>query len=335
MNSIENIDKKPVILSGITPSGILTIGHLTGALHNWVKLQNSYDCYFMIADQHAITVKQEPAALRKRTLDTAAMFIACGIDPETSNLFIQSHVPEHSQLTWVLSCFTGMGECGRMTQYKDKSEKHSENVGLFAYPILMASDILIYQANLVPVGEDQKQHLELSRNLANRFNFNYSETFAVPEPFIAEIGARIMSLQEPNKKMSKSDENSNATIFLTDSDTEIKNKIKRAVTDSGTGIKFSDEKPGIANLMTLYNISSGKSFKEIEEEFENAGYGDFKKAVGDSVANYLNPIRDKYFELRNNELKLKEILSLGADKARKTAMKTLRKVYKKIGFVSL
>ncbi|MFP4528422.1 MAG: tryptophan--tRNA ligase, partial [Candidatus Kapaibacterium sp.] len=232
--SAENQQQKPVILSGITPSGILTIGHLTGALQNWVRMQDTHDCYFMIADLHAITVRQTPAELRRRTLDTAALFIACGIDPEKSVLFIQSHVPAHAQLTWVLTTFTGMGECSKMTQFKDKSQKHSENVnvGLFAYPILMASDILLYQADLVPVGADQKQHLELSRNLAQRFNYHYSDTFIMPEPFIPKIGARIMSLQQPESKMSKSDENEKATIFLSDSDDVVKNKIKRAVTDS-------------------------------------------------------------------------------------------------------
>lgn len=328
-------DKKPIILSGVTPSGILTMGHLAGALTNWVKLQEQFDCYFMIADLHAITVRQNPAELRKRTLETAAMFIATGIDPEKSVLFIQSHVTEHAQLTWVLNTFTGMGECSRMTQFKDKSQQHSENVnvGLFDYPVLMASDILLYQADLVPVGEDQKQHLELTRNLAQRFNHNYSDTFKVPEPYIPKVGARIMSLQDPDKKMSKSDPNQNSILFLTDSDEVIKNKIKRSVTDSGSEVKFSDDKPGISNLLTLMHLATGESISDIEQSFIGKGYGEFKPAVADAVANYLKPIRERYNDLINNKEKLIEILSAGDETARRAASKTLRKVFKKVGFV--
>ena len=329
-------DRKPVILSGVTPSGVLTMGHLAGALTNWVRLQDKFDCYFMIADLHAITVRQTPADLRKRTLETAAMFIATGIDPEKSVLFIQSHVPEHAQLTWVLNTFTGMGECSRMTQFKDKSQQHSENVnvGLFDYPVLMAADILLYQADLVPVGEDQKQHLELTRNLAQRFNHNYSDTFVVPEPFIPEVGAKIMSLQTPEKKMSKSDANQNSILFLTDSDEVIKNKIKRSVTDSGSEVKYSpDDKPGISNLLTLMHLATKQSIPEIEAQFAGLGYGDFKPAVADAVAEYLKPIREKYNDLISNKDKLIEILQVGDDSARRTASKTLRKVYKKVGFV--
>jgi len=274
--------------------------------------------------------------LRKRTLDTAAMFIASGIDPVNSTLFIQSHVPEHSQLTWVLNTFTGMGECSRMTQFKDKSRQHSENinVGLFTYPVLMAADILLYQADLVPVGEDQKQHLELTRNLAQRFNHNYSDTFKVPEPYIPEIGARIMSLQEPEKKMSKSDPIQGSIIFLTDTDEQIVGKIKRAVTDSGSEVLFDEEnKPGVANLMTLYHIATGKSMSEIESEFAGKGYGDFKSQVGDSVAEFISPIRSRYNELIANKDELAKILISGGEKARHTALRTLRKVYKKVGFV--
>lgn len=328
---------KPVILSGIQPSGILTVGHLTGAMLNWKKMQETHDCYFMIADLHSITVRQEPAKLRKQTLDTAAMFIAAGIDPEKSVLFIQSHVPEHSQLAWVLNTFTGMGECSRMTQFKDKSARHSENVnvGLFAYPVLMAADILLYQADRVPVGEDQKQHLELSRNLAQRFNHHYSDTFKVPEPYIPKIGARIMSLQEPDKKMSKSDENEKSILFLSDDDALIRNKIKRAVTDSGSEVKFSDDKPGISNLMTLYHIATDKSFEEIEKEFEGRGYGEFKPAVADAVAEYIKPVREKFLEVRSDKNLLNGILKTGAENARNTAFKTMRKVYKKIGLVQI
>jgi tryptophanyl-tRNA synthetase len=331
-------EKKPIILSGIQPSGSLHIGHLTGAIKNWVDLQDRYDCYFTIVDLHAITVRQEPAELRKRTLDLAAMFIACGVDPEKCSLFIQSHVPEHTQLSWILTCSTGMGELQRMTQFKDKSQQHAENInaGLFTYPVLMASDILLYQADLVPVGEDQKQHLELSRDLANRFNFNYnSQIFKVPEPFIPPVGARIMNLQEPTKKMSKSDDNLKASLFLTDSYNEIVNKIKRAVTDSGAEVKYNiTEKPGVANLMTLYHIATGKKFNEIEEEFAGKGYGDFKSTVGESVAEYLKPITEKFNTLRKDEKFLKEVLQRGADKARYQASKTLNKVYKKVGFVT-
>jgi tryptophanyl-tRNA synthetase len=290
----------------------------------------------MIADMHSITVRQNPADLRKRTLDTAAMFLAAGIDPEKSSLFIQSHVTEHAQLAWVLNTFTGMGECSRMTQFKDKSAKHSENinVGLFSYPVLMAADILLYQANRVPVGEDQKQHLELSRNLAQRFNHNYSDTFVVPEPYIPKVGARIMSLQEPTKKMSKSDDNENSILYLSDPYDVVIKKIKRAVTDSDSVVKFDDNKPGVSNLMTLYHVATGKSFADIEKEFDGKGYGDFKAAVGEAVAEYLKPLREKYESIRNDKKYLESVLTEGADKARKQAFKTLRKVYKKIGFVS-
>lgn len=265
------------------------------------------------------------------------MYLAAGINPEKSTLFIQSHVPAHSQLTWVLNCFTGMGECSRMTQFKDKSDKNPENinVGLFSYPVLMAADILLYQADRVPVGEDQKQHLELTRNLAQRFNHHYSDTFKIPEPYIPKIGARIMSLQEPTRKMSKSDENLKATIFLTDTDDEIKNKIKRAVTDSDNSVKYSDDKPGVSNLITLYHISSGKSFGDIENEFDGKGYGDFKSTVADAVAEYIKPIREEYLKIRNDKKYIGEVLSAGAERANRTAFKTLRKVYKKSGLLSL
>lgn len=332
-----NEEKKPVILSGMQSTGVLTIGHLTGALNNWVKMQNEFECYLMIADLHALTVRNEPKKLRKSTMDAAAMYLAAGIDPGKSTLFIQSHVPAHSQLAWVLNCYTGMGECSRMTQFKDKSDKNPENinVGLFSYPVLMASDILLYQADRVPVGEDQKQHLELTRNLAQRFNHNYSETFKVPEPYIPKIGARIMSLQEPTKKMSKSDENFKATIFLTDSDSEIKNKIKRAVTDSGSEVKYADDKPGVKNLMTLFNVATGASFDDIEKEFAGKGYGDFKSAVADEVADYIKPIRNRYEEISKDKKYLSQVLADGAEAANRTAFKTLRKVYKKIGLVGL
>lgn len=321
------------------PSGELTIGHIAGALRNWVVLQDQYDSLFCVVDMHAITVRQEPAKLRKWSLDAAAMYLAAGIDPEKSAVFLQSQVAEHVQLAWVLTCLTGMGECSRMTQFKDKSDRHSDNVnvGLFTYPILMAADILLYNAHLVPVGEDQKQHLELARNLAERFNHRYSETFVVPEPYIPEFGGRIMSLQEPTKKMSKSDPNINSCIFLTDSDDQIRNKIKRAVTDSFDTITFDEEnRPGISNLITLYHIATGKSTESIVAEWANTrGYAEFKEAVANAVADYVRPIRERFTEIRANGELLQTILRNGAEAARSRARKTLRKVYKKTGFVEL
>lgn len=333
---MDETNKQKVILSGIQPSGVLTIGHLAGALKNWVDLQNDFRCYYMIADLHSITVRQVPADLRQRTYETAALFLAAGINPETSALFVQSHVHEHAELAWILSTYTGFGELSRMTQFKDKSEKHPENInaGLFTYPVLMASDILLYQPDLVPVGDDQKQHLELTRNLAQRFNHHYSETFKVPDPYIAKIGSRIMSLQEPTTKMSKSDPNLNASIFLSDSNEVIINKIKRAVTDSEALIKFDEaNKPGVSNLMTLYHLATGKSFADIENEFQDKGYGDFKLTVGQAVANWIAPLRDKYYEILKDKKRLQDVLTQGAEQARKVARKTLDKVYKKVGFV--
>lgn len=333
---MENQEKKR-ILSGVTPSGALTIGHITGALSNWVKLQNEFDSYFMVADLHAITQRQVPAELRSRTLDTLAFFLAAGIDPEKSTIFIQSHIPAHSELAWVLSTFTGIGECQRMTQFKDKSKKNVDNVnvGLFSYPILMACDILLYQADCVPVGEDQKQHLELTRNLAQRFNHNYSDTFISPEPFIPKVGGRIMSLQDPSQKMSKSDPNQNATIFLNDENEVIIRKIKRAVTDSGTEIKYNEKSPGICNLIELYSISTGKSYNEIETDFSGLGYAEFKEACGNEVAKFVEPIRERFKEVRSNKKALNEIIENGREKAGRTAFKTLRKVYKKVGFYQI
>lgn len=335
----DTAQKTKTILSGITPSGRLTIGHLTGAMKNWREMQRDYDAYFMVADMHAITVRQEPAELRKRSMDTVATFIACGIDPEESTIFVQSHVPAHAELAWVLSTFTGMGECQRMTQFKDKSAKNEQNVnvGLFTYPILMACDILLYQADAVPVGQDQKQHLELSRNLAQRFNHNYSPTFTIPEPHIPKVGAKIMSLQEPSVKMSKSDPNENATIFLDDDEATIKRKIKRAVTDNEAKVKFSEDegREGVANLITLYHIASGKSIAEIESDFEGQGYGDFKVAVGDAVADYLAPMRNSFLSLREDKNRLKEIMEYGREKAGRKAQRTLSKVYKKVGFLQI
>src|SRR3989339_1362029 len=357
MNSINPNDSKsgnrPVILSGIQPTGGLHIGNLFGAIKNWVALQDEYQCFFTIVVLRSITIRQVPAELRRSTLDIAAMLIACGIDTDKSVLFVQSHVSEHAQLAWVLNCYTGMGELSRMTQFKDKSVQHSENVnvGLFAYPVLQAADILLYQADLVPVGDDQKQHLELARDIAQRFNHNYSDTFKIPEPYIPDTGVRIMSLQEPTKKMSKSDGNSKATIFLTDSDEEIKNKIKRAVTDSSELLTLEDFKSfsvnpdsfsdftnvrfGLGNLISLYHVATNKNFIEIGKEFAGKGFGVIKAIVADSMAEHLNPIRNQYNEIRKDENKLKEVLAEGAEKAHSVAFKTLRKVYKKVGFYSL
>ncbi len=333
---MEERTEQKVILSGIQPSGVLTIGHLAGALKNWVALQDEFRCYYMIADLHSITVRQVPAELRQRTYETAALFIAAGINPEKSVLFVQSHIHEHAELAWVLGTFTGFGELSRMTQFKDKSEKHPDNInaGLFTYPVLMAADILLYQADLVPVGEDQKQHLELTRNLAQRFNHYYSDTFKIPEPYIPKIGSRIMSLQDPTTKMSKSDPNINASIFLSDSEEVIVNKIKRAVTDSESIIKYDEEnKPGISNLMTLYHLATGISFEQIEKEFAGKGYGDFKLNVGKAVAQWIAPLRERYFEILKDKKRLQSILISGAEQAQKIARKTLDKVYKKVGFV--
>ncbi len=329
-------EKKKTILSGIQPTGKLHIGNYIGAIKNWVAMQDEYQCYYTIVDLHSITIRQVPAELRKNTLDLAALLLASGIVPEKSVLFVQSHVPEHGQLAWVLNCFTQMGELNRMTQFKDKSAKHSDNInaGLFSYPVLQAADILLYQADKVPVGQDQKQHLELTRDIANRFNNAYSPTFTVPDPFIPKFGAKVMSLQEPDKKMSKSDENENASIFITDPDNLIRKKLMRAVTDSGNEIKYDEEnKAGVSNLMSLYHIATGKSFEKIEKEFEGAGYGDFKKAVGDAMVDYIRPVRDKFEEVRSDKKLLQEVLADGAQKASRTAFKTLRKVYKKVGFV--
>jgi len=328
-------EAKKIILSGIQPTGGIHIGNLFGAVRNWVEMQEIYNCYFMVVDLHSITIYREPAELRKSTLDMAAVLLACGISPEKSSLFIQSHVTEHSQLSWILNCYTPLSRLELMTQFKDKSSKHEDNInaGLLNYPVLQAADILLYQADLVPVGEDQKQHVELTRDIAQRFNFRYSETFKIPQPFIPKAGAKIMSLQEPLKKMSKSDENQNATIFVTDDDQTVRNKIKRAVTDSDALVKYDSNKPGVSNLMTLLHITSGKSYSEIELDFEGKGYGDFKPIVAESVANFLKPIRERYVEIRKDKSYLETVLKQGAEQAHFAARKTLQKVYKKIGFV--
>ncbi|AYF53566.1 tryptophan--tRNA ligase [Clostridium botulinum C] len=328
-------EQKKVIFSGIQPSGDLTLGNYLGALKNWVKLQDEYDCYYCIVDMHAITVKQQPKDLRRRTLELLSIYVAAGIDPEKNTIFIQSHVPAHAEAAWILNCNSYMGELSRMTQYKDKSQKYGNNigVGLFTYPVLMAADILLYQTDLVPVGKDQKQHLELTRDIAERFNGAYSPTFKVPEPYIPEAGAKIMDLQEPTKKMSKSSDNPNSFILIMDPPEVIRKKISRAVTDSLGVVKYSDEQPGVKNLMTILSVIKGKSVEEIEEDYKGQGYAQFKKDVAEAIVEELTPIQEKVKELVSNKEYLESIYKKGAEKANYVATKTLRKMQKKTGFI--
>lgn len=328
-------DKKKVIFSGAQPSGKLSIGNYIGALKNWVNLQNDYDCFYCVVDMHAITVRQDPAELRRRTLETLAIYLACGIDPEKSTLFVQSHVSAHAELSWVLGCYTMFGELSRMTQFKDKSQKYADNInaGLFTYPVLMAADILLYNADLVPVGIDQKQHIELARDIATRFNHQYSPTFTIPEPYMPKVGTKIMSLADPTKKMSKSDPNPSANINILDTKDEIIKKFKKAVTDSEALVKYDEERPGIANLMSIYSVFTGKSFDEIEKEFEGRGYGDFKLAVGEACADSLAVIRERFDQLMADKGYLEAVMKNGSEKAAKVAYKTLSKVYRKVGFL--
>ncbi|MBR5192102.1 MAG: tryptophan--tRNA ligase [Clostridia bacterium] len=329
------MEDKKVLFSAIQPSGILTIGNYLGALKNFKKLQNDYNSIFSLADLHTLTVSQDPATLRKNIYELTALYIACGLDPEQSIIFAQSHVSAHTELAWVLNTICYPGELSRMTQFKDKSRKHEDNInmGLMDYPVLMASDILLYQTELVPIGADQKQHLELTRDLAIRFNNKYSETFKIPEPYVAKTGARVMSLQDPTRKMSKSDENINAFISMDDDTDTIIRKFKRAVTDSDNRIIFSSEKPGISNLLTIYSLFANKTIEEAEKEFEGAGYGDFKLKVGEAVASVIEPIRLEKNKLLQNKDYLDEVLANGANKAERLAYKTLAKVYRKIGLV--
>jgi len=330
------VEERKIILSGIQPSGALTLGSYLGALKNWALLSNQYECYYTIVDMHAITARQDPKALRKTTLEQLAQYIACGIDPEKNVLFIQSHVPAHAELAWVLSCYTMFGELTRMTQFKDKSQKNADNInaGLFTYPALMAADILLYQADLVPVGEDQKQHIELTRNVAIRFNGIYGDTFKIPEPYIPEVGARIMSLQDPTRKMSKSDIASGGCVCLLDKPEDVLRAFKRAVTDSGAQVRYDEEqKPGVSNLMQIYSACAGKAFGDVEAEFDGAGYGAFKQRVGEAVVETLRPVREAALRLIADEAYLRKIYGMGAEKASAAAEKTLRKVYEKIGFV--
>jgi len=329
--------KKPVMLSAVQPSNNLTLGTYLGAIRNWVELQHQYECIFFAVDMHAITVRQDPKELRRWTYEAIATYIACGIDPEKSTLFVQSHVPAHAELAWALTCFTYMGELNRMTQFKDKSSKQGQNIpaGLFTYPVLMASDILLYQTNKVPVGEDQKQHVELTRDIAGRMNNLFGDDlFTMPEPYIPPVGARIMSLQDPTAKMSKSDPDLNATIFLNDSDDVIRKKLKRAVTDSGTEITLDDAKPGIKNMIMIQAAITGKKPDEIVASYVGKMYGHLKVDTGDIVASAVGPIRDRVREILADPTYLDGILKRGADRARERAEPTLRKVYDRVGFIS-
>ncbi len=332
----ETTEKKKVILSAIQPSGTITLGNYLGALRNWVKLQEDYHCIFAVADLHAITVRQEPKTFRQNILNAYALLLACGIDPTKSPVFIQSHVHTHAELAWLLNCYTQFGELSRMTQFKDKSQKHSDNVnaGLFTYPTLMAADILLYQADMVPVGADQKQHLEIARNIAERFNGIYGNTFKLPEPYIAQVGARVMSLQDPTKKMSKSDENVNSWVAVLDKPETIMKKFKRAVTDSDTVVCVGEGKDGINNLIGIMSAVTGKTSEEITAEFEGKGYGDFKAAVGEAVIEELRPIQERFNDYINNKDYLVEQYRKGSEFALKLSQRTLDKAMKKIGFIA-
>lgn len=327
---------RKTMLSGIQPSGNLTLGSYLGAIKNWAELSDNFDCYYFMADMHTLTVRQSPAELRKHTVEQLAQYIACGLKPEKNTLFIQSHVPAHAQLAWVLNCYTMFGELSRMTQFKDKAAKHADNVnsGLFTYPCLMAADILLYQPDYVPVGQDQKQHVELTRDIAERFNQIYGDVFKIPEPYIGKVGARIMSLSSPENKMSKSDPDQNGCIYIMDDATVIQRKFKRAVTDSDAHVAYDmEKKPGISNLMQIYASCTGSNYTQIEEQFSGKGYGDFKSAVADAVIETLRPIREEAKRLMENKDYLQSVYRDGAERASKKAYRTLSKVYKKVGFV--
>lgn len=336
MSELNFSKDKKLILSLIQPTGnSFTLGNYIGAISNWDKLQSEYNCVYGIADLHAITVRQDPAELRKNSLRAYASMLACGIDPQRSVAFFQSHNKCHAELSWVLGCSTQFGELSRMTQFKDKSAKHADNInaGLFTYPVLMAADILAYNADLVPIGIDQKQHLELARNIAQRFNQKYGDFFTLPEPYIPKTGEKVMSLQDPAKKMSKSDENPNACIFILDDKDTVIRKFKRAVTDSEAEVRYAEGKDGINNLMTIYSCFTGKNYSEIESEFSGRGYGDFKLAVGETVADRLEPIRNEFNRLINDKAYLKECYTEGAQRAQSITQRTISKVYHKVGFV--
>lgn len=328
------INDKKVLFSAMQATGDLTLGNYLGALKNWVNLSDEYECFFSVVDMHSITVRQNPAELRKKARSLLTLYIAAGLDPEKNCIYYQSHVSAHAELTWILNCYTYMGELSRMTQFKDKAGKHEDNInaGLFTYPVLMATDILLYQADVVPVGSDQMQHLELTRDIASRFNNLYGDVFTVPEAYIGKAGARIMSLQDPSKKMSKSDENPNASIYLLDDTDTIIRKFKRAITDSENQILYNDDQPGIKNLINIYGSVTGKKPTEIEEEFKGKGYGDFKIAVGETVADSLKPLQDRVLELSKDKTYIDSIIKENSEKANYYATKTLRKVQRKVGF---
>lgn len=339
MDTMEEIKEKKRMLSGIKPSGDLTLGSYLGAIKNWAERSEEYDCFYFMADLHAITVRQNPADLRRRTLEQLAQYIACGLDPEKNTLFIQSHVRQHAELGWVLNCYTMFGELSRMTQFKDKSSKNADNIngGLFTYPSLMAADILLYQPDFVPVGEDQKQHVELCHTIARRFNGVYGDVFKLPEPFVPKVGARVMSLTNPSAKMSKSENEDTGRVLVMDTPETIMRQFKRAITDSDTEncVHYDKEnKPGVSNLMTIYSACTGKSYQEIEAEFAGCGYGKFKPAVGEAVVETLRPIREEATRIMKDKAYLEQVYRDGAEKAGYVAEKTLRKVYKKVGFVT-
>ncbi len=333
----ETIVSKKRMLSGIKPSGDLTLGSYLGAIKNWKERADEFECYYFMADLHAITVRQNPADLRRRTMEQLAQYIACGLDPKKNTLFIQSHVHQHAELGWVLNCYAMFGELSRMTQFKDKSAKNADNIngGLFTYPSLMAADILLYQPDYVPVGEDQKQHVELTHTIARRFNSVYGDVFKLPEPYIPKVGARVMSLTNPTAKMSKSENEDTGRILLMDSPEQIMRQFKRAVTDSETCVRFDKEnKPGVSNLMTIYAACTGKTYEEIEREFDGQGYGAFKPAVGEAVVETLRPIQEEARRLLADKAYLQDVCRKGAERADYAAEKTLRKVYKKVGFAA-
>lgn len=329
------LNDRQVSFSGVQPSGNLTIGNYLGAIKNFPYFSDKYKCFYCVVDMHAITVRQVPAELRRRTYETLALYIACGLDPDKNTLYVQSHVPAHAELAWILNCFTMFGELSRMTQFKDKSAKHADNInaGLFTYPSLMAADILLYQTDVVPIGADQKQHVELTRNIAERINQIYPGLFTVPEPIIPNSGAKIMSLADPTKKMSKSDENENAVVRILDDRDTILRKFRRAVTDSDTVVRFAEGKDGINNLMTIYSCLTGKSMEDIEREFDGRGYGDFKSAVGEVCADALAPVQNEFRRLCDDRAYLEAQMKKGADEAAYFARKTLSKVKKKLGFI--
>ncbi|QWT55205.1 tryptophan--tRNA ligase [Christensenella sp. MSJ-20] len=331
------MEQKKVIFSGIQPSGGLTLGNYIGALRNWKNLQAEYDCYYCVVDLHAVTVRQVPAELRRRTYETFALLLALGLDPQENTVFVQSHVAAHSQMCWALNCYTYYGELGRMTQFKEKSERHPDNInaGLFDYPVLMAGDILLYNTDLVPVGADQKQHLEITRDIAIRFNNIYGDVFRVPEPYIPKLGARVMSLQEPTKKMSKSDENENGFIAILDDPDVIVRKLRRAVTDSEGSVTAREDKPGVTNLMGILGALSGQTMEQIEDAFAGKGYGDLKSAVADAVIGELSPIQAEYKRLIADKGQLEALMKEGREKAARVANRTMSKVYRKMGFIGL